>query len=116
MSRKSENTGFICAYCGADAKPLTNGSYRNHCPLCLHSLHVDIDELLSGKVDKDTAKSTAINFLRSTLMGGKVALSDDVFAMADEQDISTATLNRAKKEAGVLLRRKRTRQHGQRGA
>jgi hypothetical protein len=21
--------------------PLTNGSYRNHCPACLHSLHVD---------------------------------------------------------------------------
>ncbi len=22
--------------------PLTNGSYRNHCPECLYSLHVDI--------------------------------------------------------------------------
>lgn len=22
--------------------PLVNGSYRNHCPFCLHSLHVDI--------------------------------------------------------------------------
>lgn len=22
--------------------PLTNGSYRNHCPACLHSKHVDI--------------------------------------------------------------------------
>lgn len=41
MSRKSENTGFICANCGADVKPLTNGSYRNHCPFCLYSLHVD---------------------------------------------------------------------------
>ncbi len=41
MSRKTENTGFICAYCGADVKPLTNGSYRNHCPICLYSIHVD---------------------------------------------------------------------------
>lgn len=22
--------------------PLTNGSYRNHCPACLHSKHVDV--------------------------------------------------------------------------
>ena len=25
-----------------DVLPLTNGSYRNHCPFCLHSKHVDI--------------------------------------------------------------------------
>ena len=41
MSRKTENTGFICTYCDANVKPLSNGSYRNHCPYCLHSLHVD---------------------------------------------------------------------------
>jgi len=41
VSRKTENTGFICAHCGAEVKPLTNGSYRNHCPYCLYSLHVD---------------------------------------------------------------------------
>ena len=41
MSRKTENTGFICAYCGAKVSPLTNGSYRNHCPFCLYSLHID---------------------------------------------------------------------------
>jgi hypothetical protein len=23
-------------------KPLTNGSYRNHCPRCLSSLHLDV--------------------------------------------------------------------------
>ena len=48
--RKSENTGFVCACCGADVKPLTNGSYRNHCPFCLHSLHVDN---LPGDRDND---------------------------------------------------------------
>lgn len=41
MSMKTENTGFICAWCGAAVSPLTNGSYRNHCPHCLYSLHVD---------------------------------------------------------------------------
>ena len=41
MSRKTENTGFVCAYCGTDVEPLTNGSYRNHCPCCLWSIHID---------------------------------------------------------------------------
>ncbi len=42
MSRKTENTGFICRHCGKEVLPLTDGSYRNHCPFCLYSLHVDI--------------------------------------------------------------------------
>lgn len=42
MSRKSENTGFVCENCGRSVSPLTNGSYRNHCPFCLCSKHVDI--------------------------------------------------------------------------
>ena len=42
MSRKTENTGFTCAKCGKTVQPLTNGSYRNHCPSCLYSLHIDI--------------------------------------------------------------------------
>lgn len=41
MSRKEENSAFVCAKCGAEVPPLTNGSYRNHCPRCLYSLHVD---------------------------------------------------------------------------
>lgn len=28
--------------CKAEVLPLTNGSYRNHCPECLCSVHVDI--------------------------------------------------------------------------
>ena len=31
---------FICAHCGAEVKPLGYTS-RNHCPVCLWSLHVD---------------------------------------------------------------------------
>ncbi len=41
MSRKEENTGFICVHCGRNVSALTNGSYRNHCPFCLYSFHVD---------------------------------------------------------------------------
>lgn len=36
------NNAFTCANCGAQVRPLENGSVRNHCPACLHSLHVDI--------------------------------------------------------------------------
>ena len=36
-----ENDGFICENCGQRVLPLTNGSYRNHCPYCLYSKHVD---------------------------------------------------------------------------
>ena len=42
MARQDENRGFVCTSCGADVKPLTNGSYRNHCPACLCSVHVDV--------------------------------------------------------------------------
>lgn len=41
MGRKKENTGFICENCGRKVLPLNNGSYRNHCPYCLYSKHVD---------------------------------------------------------------------------
>jgi len=42
VSKKSENVGFTCEHCGREVFPATNGSYRNHCPFCLHSKHVDI--------------------------------------------------------------------------
>jgi len=42
MSRKKENTKFICESCGQTVEPLSNGSYRNHCPYCLYSKHLDI--------------------------------------------------------------------------
>jgi DNA-directed RNA polymerase subunit RPC12/RpoP len=38
---QGKNTSFVCAHCGLKAPPLANGSYRNHCPYCLYSLHVD---------------------------------------------------------------------------
>ena len=36
------NVSFRCDVCGAQVPPLANGSYRNHCPRCLHSRHVDV--------------------------------------------------------------------------
>lgn len=37
----SGNDPFTCQQCGARVEPL-EGSFRNHCPECLWSLHVDI--------------------------------------------------------------------------
>jgi DNA-directed RNA polymerase subunit RPC12/RpoP len=34
---------FTCEHCGHSVDPLQNGSYRNHCPRCLFSKHVDKD-------------------------------------------------------------------------
>lgn len=34
------NDGFDCLFCGAEVLPLKGGC-RNHCPVCLSSLHVD---------------------------------------------------------------------------
>lgn len=42
MARKDENRGFVCINCSTAVRPLTNGSYRNHCPVCLCSVHVDV--------------------------------------------------------------------------
>lgn len=33
---------FVCAQCGANVTPL-QGGFRDHCPVCLHSLHLDND-------------------------------------------------------------------------
>jgi DNA-directed RNA polymerase subunit RPC12/RpoP len=43
MGKKEENTGFVCAGCGADVVMATNGGYRNHCPFCLCSVHIDVE-------------------------------------------------------------------------
>ena len=42
MSKRSENIAFDSAACGDHVLPLDNGSYRNHCPHCLCSVHVDV--------------------------------------------------------------------------
>ncbi len=42
MSRETENAAFTCDHCGQEVVPLDDGSYRNHCPFCLFSKHVDV--------------------------------------------------------------------------
>lgn len=42
MSRAKENTAFTCLMCDLAVVPLSNGSYRNHCPRCLYSQHLDV--------------------------------------------------------------------------
>lgn len=41
--RSRENSSFVCEQCSREIAALQNGSYRNHCPFCLFSLHVDRD-------------------------------------------------------------------------
>lgn len=41
--RSAQNSQFTCLVCGEWVRPLQNGSYRNHCPNCLSSLHLDLD-------------------------------------------------------------------------
>lgn len=35
------NHGFACEHCGAQVFPLLRGGFRNHCPKCLWSKHLD---------------------------------------------------------------------------
>ncbi|GAA1454146.1 RNHCP domain-containing protein [Nesterenkonia lacusekhoensis] len=41
-TREQENTGFECIHCRRSIPKHSAGSYRNHCPRCLWSRHVDI--------------------------------------------------------------------------
>ncbi len=43
MSRNTENTEFTCEHCGQRVLRMTNGGYRNHCPFCLYSRHMDVE-------------------------------------------------------------------------
>ncbi len=47
----ARNEGFVCDNCGRKIAPVKSGTYRNHCPHCLHSKHVD--EALPGDRDSD---------------------------------------------------------------
>lgn len=41
MGKKEENTDFVCSLCHKEVKRIVSGSYRNHCPFCLSSVHLD---------------------------------------------------------------------------
>ncbi|WP_424983346.1 RNHCP domain-containing protein [Maritalea sp. S77] len=60
MARKSENSRFQCQHCQQNVAPLTNGSYRNHCPYCLFSKHVDVQPGDRGNLCQGLMQPTAI--------------------------------------------------------
>ncbi len=41
MSFVAREESFICGHCNKAVSPLGKGTYRNHCPHCLWSKHVD---------------------------------------------------------------------------
>jgi len=61
---------------------------------------VTVDQLLSGKYDKETTSERAQKILTAELTG-KAVPANDVYDMADEHAISGRTLNRVKSAAGV---------------
>ncbi len=42
MARQAEDVAFTCLRCESHVPRHPDGSYRNHCPGCLSSLHVDV--------------------------------------------------------------------------
>ncbi len=41
MTFIAREEAFTCENCGNSVEPLGKGTYRNHCPKCLYSKHVD---------------------------------------------------------------------------
>lgn len=68
----ARNDGFVCGHCGQQVEPIKfGGSYRNHCPFCLWSKHVD------GPIPGDRA-SSCLGFMRAvgvmTKSGGEFTI------------------------------------------
>ena len=40
--RSVENVAFRCVCCATAVRPCTGGRFRNHCPACLCSVHLDV--------------------------------------------------------------------------
>lgn len=40
--RSAENAAFRCESCATAVQPLRTGGFRNHCPACLYSVHLDV--------------------------------------------------------------------------
>ncbi len=52
---------FICGHCSNSVEPLGKGTYRNHCPKCLWSKHVDRE----GPGDR---ASTCLGLMRPVIL------------------------------------------------
>ncbi|MFI9650602.1 RNHCP domain-containing protein [Streptomyces sp. NPDC052040] len=110
IGRKTENTGFTCENCGRAVVALVNGSYRNHCPHCLYSLHVDISPgdrandcrapMRPAAVEHHSAKGYMIVH-RCTGCGARRRnrMADDPH-QGDDLDVVLALMRRGQGEAG----------------
>jgi len=65
---------FCCEHCNAAVSPLKQGTYRDHCPKCLYSKHVDRDGpgdrlstclglLKPTGIDQDSKKGFVIEYI-----------------------------------------------------
>lgn len=71
MGRKEEDTGFICIACKKEVKRLNRGSYRNHCPFCLASLHVD-DKVPGDRKSRCQGAMNACRLVKSGKKGWQI--------------------------------------------
>ena len=105
---QGKNVGFECAHCGAPVAPLANGSYRNHCPYCLYSLHVDVNPGDRASECRGVLEPLAVDYRRKkgwiivhkcqrcgAERRNKAALDDAV--LPDDYDLIVALSQRAGK-------------------
>ncbi len=89
---------FVCEKCGQHVMPLGKGTYRDHCPSCLHSKHVDRDGpgdrlsacksvLVPTHIDHDGKKGTMIVYRCagcSKVSRNRAAPDDDILGFAQD--------------------------------
>lgn len=90
---------FVCESCGVTVKPLGKGTYRDHCPACLVSKHVDRDGpgdrlssckglLMPVSIDQDGKKGFVIVY-RCEKCGkdhrNRAAPDDDILGFLEKQ-------------------------------
>ena len=95
---------FTCEHCGKKVDRLPSGSYRNHCPYCLYSKHVDLDgpgdrkSECHGKmkpigIDSDSKKGFSVIHeceICSKRIKNKTAPDDDLESYFQSQSDSAA--------------------------
>lgn len=100
MSRLKENTAFQCENCQAYVQPLTNGSFRNHCPFCLYSKHLDVkpgDRLsecrgLMKPIDLDYTSKKGYQLIHECIQCGKKQRNKIAIDTIQEDDIVSLML------------------------
>lgn len=102
MSRRlKENTGFICQNCGCEVVALTNGSYRNHCPFCLYSLHVDNKPGDRNSLCKGLMRPTGLTY--NSKKGYQITHSCQCCGVSQRNKVATNTLQEDDMDEILLL-------------